>query len=99
MLRYVPYLLMLALVIYAFIDCLSTPAEEIRGLPRALWLLIIPFFPLGWLVAGKRQGAPATISAPAGPWIPPDDNPEFLKSLGEAQARRRDQDPGGTDTP
>jgi hypothetical protein len=99
MLRYLPYLLVLALVIYAFIDCLSTPETEIRGLPKAVWLLLILFFPLAWLVAGKRRGAPAVISAPAESWIPPDDNPEFLKSLGEAEARRREQDPGSTDTP
>jgi hypothetical protein len=99
MLRYLPYLLVLALVIYALIDCLGTPEAEIRALPKPIWLLIIMFFPLAWLLVGKRRNAPAVINAPAETWIPPDDNPEFLKSLGEAEARRREQDPGSTDTP
>jgi hypothetical protein len=92
MLRYLPYLLALALVIYAFIDCLSTPDEEVRGLPKGIWLLVILLFPLAWFLMGRRRYIPAVTSAYDEAWIPPDDNPEFLKSLGEAELRRRRQD-------
>lgn len=98
MLRYLPYLLVLALWIYAFVDCLNTPEQEVRGLPKVVWVLIILFFgevligPIAWLAAGKRRG-PVVAGAGGVPlegyreerreWIAPDDNPAFLRSLKE----------------
>ncbi|MEV3966267.1 PLDc N-terminal domain-containing protein, partial [Nocardia sp. NPDC050193] len=64
MLRYLPFLLVLALWIYAFIDCLNTPEEEVRGLPKVVWVIIILLFgevvvgPVAWLVAGRTRRAP-----------------------------------------
>ncbi|MCT9089125.1 PLD nuclease N-terminal domain-containing protein [Streptomyces sp. ASQP_92] len=86
MLRYLPFLLVLALWIYAFIDCLNTPEEEVKGLPKVVWIIIVLLFgevlvgPVAWLVAGKARRGPG-----AGPsrWTAPDDNPAFLASLGE----------------
>ncbi|MFE7928279.1 PLD nuclease N-terminal domain-containing protein [Streptomyces sp. NPDC057456] len=96
MLRYLPFLLVLALWIYAFIDCLNTPEEEVRGLPKVIWVIIILLFgevlvgPIAWLVAGKARRAPVgggtAAESPRGrraEWVAPDDNPEFLKSLKE----------------
>ena len=94
MLRYLPFLLVLALWIYAFIDCLNTPEEQVRGLPKVIWVIIILLFgevlvgPVAWLVAGKVRQAPAGGATPS-EWhrshrtefVAPDDNPEFLKSL------------------
>ena len=104
MLRYLPFLLVLALWIYAFIDCLNTPEEEVRGLPKVVWVIIILLFgevligPIAWLVAGRnRRPAPAGGSTPS-QWhrnhrtefVAPDDNPEFLKSLKEDNKRDED---------
>lgn len=94
MLRYLPFLLVLALWIYAFIDCLNTPEEEVRGLPKVVWVIIILLFgevlvgPVAWLVAGRNRRGPAGGSTPS-EWhrnhrtefVAPDDNPEFLNSL------------------
>ncbi|GHE53453.1 MULTISPECIES: PLD nuclease N-terminal domain-containing protein [Streptomyces] len=99
MLRYLPLLLMLALWIYAFVDCLNTPEEEVRGLPKVAWVIVILLFgevlvgPVAWLVAGKkrRPAGAAGSGAGAGRWVAPDDNPEFLKSLGE-DGKQRDAD-------
>ncbi|KUN75802.1 PLD nuclease N-terminal domain-containing protein [Streptomyces griseoruber] len=98
MLRYLPFLLVLALWIYAFIDCLNTPEEEVRGLPKVVWVLIILLFgevlvgPVAWLVAGKVRGAPGGGAvAGSGKWVAPDDNPEFLKSLKDEKARNDEQ--------
>lgn len=56
MLRYLPFLLIIALTIYAFIDCLNTPEEEVKHLPKVIWVIIILLFsivgPVVWLVAG-----------------------------------------------
>ena len=84
MIRYLPYLLMLALWIYAFIDCLLTPEEEVRHLPKVAWVLIVLFFgevflgPVAWIAVGRNRRR-----APERRMVPPDDNPEFLRSLGE----------------
>ncbi|WP_333774319.1 PLD nuclease N-terminal domain-containing protein [Streptomyces sp. IBSBF 3136] len=94
MLRYLPFLLVLALWIYAFVDCLNTPEEEVRHLPKVVWVIIVLLFgevlvgPVAWLLTGKVRRSPANgAAAPAGwqrggaRWVAPDDNPEFLRSL------------------
>ncbi|MCT9082584.1 PLD nuclease N-terminal domain-containing protein [Streptomyces fulvoviolaceus] len=97
MLRYLPFLLVLALWIYAFVDCLNTPEKEVRGLPKVVWIIIILLFgevligPVAWLVAGKVRQAPANGPAAQGRWVAPDDNPEFLKSLNEDDRTRDDE--------
>ncbi|MEV6942283.1 PLD nuclease N-terminal domain-containing protein [Streptomyces sp. NPDC051172] len=104
MIRYLPFLLVLALWIYAFIDCLNTPEEQVRGLPKVVWVIIILLFgevlvgPIAWLIAGKYRGpVPAAGSTPSEwhrhhrtPFVAPDDNPEFLKSLKEEAASSKD---------
>ncbi|MEU3914413.1 MULTISPECIES: PLD nuclease N-terminal domain-containing protein [unclassified Streptomyces] len=97
MLRYLPFLLILALTIYAFIDCLNTPEEEVKSLPKGVWVLIILLFsivgPVVWLLAGKKRTAAGGAGGFGGggrarrtQWVAPDDNPEFLRSL------RKDED-------
>ncbi|MFH8345838.1 PLD nuclease N-terminal domain-containing protein [Streptomyces sp. NPDC018045] len=95
MLRYLPFLLILALWIYAFIDCLNTPEKQVRGLPKIAWVFIILLFgevligPVAWLVAGRprREHAGGGAPWPRGArgtdrtWVAPDDNPDFLRSL------------------
>jgi hypothetical protein len=127
--RFVPYLLILAVWIHAFVDCLGTPEHQVRRLPKLAWLLIVLLLgpvligPLAWLALGRRRG-PVLRGEPgrpwqgaygpdlggyrggpadrvrdglAGPaqrapepgadWIPPDDNPEFLRSLDERRKK------------
>ncbi|KUN08736.1 hypothetical protein AQI95_06910 [Streptomyces yokosukanensis] len=98
MLRYLPLLLVLALWIYAFVDCLNTPEEEVRHLPKIAWVIIILLFgevlvgPVAWLITGRARQAAAGGTRPAERgrgaatrWVAPDDNPEFLKSLGPSR--------------
>jgi Phospholipase_D-nuclease N-terminal len=102
MLRYLPFLLVLALWIYTFIDCLNTPGNEVRNLPKPAWIAIIVLFgsvlfgPLAWLLAGRPRGRTVLTAGGGqggprprgGGWVAPDDNPDFLRSLDED--RRRD---------
>ncbi|WP_031013386.1 PLD nuclease N-terminal domain-containing protein [Streptomyces sp. NRRL F-5727] len=85
MLRALMILLPLALTIYAFIDCLNTPEDEVKHLPKVVWVIIILLFwvvgPVVWLFSGKKRQATAR-GGRGGGWVAPDDNPEFLKSLG-----------------
>ncbi|MER5734466.1 MULTISPECIES: PLD nuclease N-terminal domain-containing protein [unclassified Streptomyces] len=89
MLRALMFILPLALLIYAFIDCLNTPEDEVKHLPKVVWVLVILLFPLvgsvGWLVAGKERHRVGGAGRRAGGWVAPDDNPEFLKSLGKSE--------------
>ncbi|MCX4828635.1 PLD nuclease N-terminal domain-containing protein [Streptomyces sp. NBC_00483] len=85
MLRYLPFLLVLALWIYAFIDCLNTPEKEVRKLPKVVWVIIILLFgevllgPIAWLVVGRPRRTPTGGGSTK--FVAPDDNPEFLRSL------------------
>jgi hypothetical protein len=88
------------ILVVALIDCLSVPAEGIRALPRAVWaLIIIIFTPVGgiaWFLAGRpvAEHAQAVGAAPVrrdAPTTAPDDDPEFLRTLGaSAQFTRED---------
>jgi hypothetical protein len=75
MLRVLFYAIPLVLAIFAVVDCLQTPDEELRGLPRFGWLALILFFPIVgsavWLIVGRRRGgAPRSRMAwPAGPGL------------------------------
>jgi hypothetical protein len=70
MLRLLPLLLILALTVYALIDCLARDDEEIRALPKVIWVLIIllftPLGPIAWFLAGRPRGA-AVPRDPGGP--------------------------------
>ncbi|MHA4817120.1 PLD nuclease N-terminal domain-containing protein [Streptomyces aculeolatus] len=104
MLRYLPFLLVLAVWIYAFIDCLNTPEKDVRNLPKLVWVAIIVLFgsvlfgPLAWFIGGRPRGRPVIAGEGAGSggrrprrggWVAPDDNPDFLRSLEED--RRKDE--------
>ncbi|GAA0905552.1 PLD nuclease N-terminal domain-containing protein [Streptomyces thermoalcalitolerans] len=104
MLRVLLYLVPLVLVIFAFIDCLNTPEDEVRHLPKIAWVFIILLFwivgPIVWLIAGKDRAALAHGGAPPGwqrgrtRYVAPDDNPEFLKSLDKSldeENRKKDE--------
>jgi len=95
------FLLDLAVLVVALIDCLSVDEGGIRALPRIYWVLLILFFsPIGgiaWFVAGRP-----TQTVKANTWRPgagfpeaerprqlaPDDDPEFLGRV--AKSNRED---------
>ncbi|MFH9835849.1 PLD nuclease N-terminal domain-containing protein [Streptomyces sp. NPDC017201] len=101
MLRALIYILPLALTIFAFIDCLNTPEDEAKHLPKIAWVFIILLFwivgPIVWLAAGKVRHAPAG-GAPSewargrrSTWVAPDDNPDFLNSLKDGDKKDADR--------
>lgn len=77
--------------IYALVDCWRSEEREVRGLPRALWFLVI-LVPLVGGIAWLVYGAPRGPGGPPGRGVPrvvaPDDDPDFLRAL-EQQARER----------
>ncbi|MFE9043130.1 PLD nuclease N-terminal domain-containing protein [Streptomyces sp. NPDC007818] len=108
MLRALMILLPLALTIYAFIDCLNTPEDEVKHLPKVVWVVIILLAwvvgPVVWLAAGKKRqtaggafGGFGGRGGRSGGWVAPDDNPEFLKSLSEEKPKEKREKPEGKD--
>ncbi len=97
MVRYLPFLLEIALVLYAMIDCLQTEERRVRNLPKLAWIVLIVIAPivgpLAWLFAGRprREGASGTwpLKPGPGPELPralaPDDDPAFLAKLKKTQ--------------
>jgi hypothetical protein len=97
------FIAQIALGACALISCLSAERQEIRALPRVVWVLLILFFPLIGSIAWFIAGRPVRVDHPTGGGRPtlggppdrdrprqvaPDDDPEFLKSLSEGQAGR-----------
>ncbi|SOD66538.1 Phospholipase_D-nuclease N-terminal [Streptomyces zhaozhouensis] len=91
MLRVLMFLVPLALAIYALVDCISTKDEEVRHLPKLVWLALIVLAwvigPLAWILIGRRRGEGGPRRRGNAGWVAPDDNPEFLRSLGEEKDR------------
>lgn len=103
MLRILTFVLPLALWVWAFIDCLTTPEDEVKHLPKVVWVIIVLLFPLvgsiAWLVVGKRRGAAVTGGPGGSPEyerprggrpLAPDDDPEFLASLKKDDKKHED---------
>ena len=77
-------ILSLALTLFTFVDCAMRDETQIKKLPKWGWLLIILFTgiigPIAYLIVGRNRG-------PRGPKpgkkriLPPDDDPDFLKSI------------------
>ena len=87
MLRVALTLLAVAFYIYCIIDVLRTPAGETRSLPKAVWLVVVILVPiLGgalWLLLGRVWRSPGSrFGRRRGP-LAPDDDPRFLKQLGD----------------
>lgn len=109
MLKLLPFLLVLAVWIYAFVDCLNTPEKEVRKLPKTAWVFIVLLFgqvlvgPIAWFAVGRpRRNTPyGATRVEERRWVAPDDNPDFLKSLGDDSAARseRDTPKDGSDDP
>ncbi len=83
--RFLLFVIPLALFIYCFFDCARTPQEEIRNLPKWGWLLIILFLSslgsIWWLIAGRPKRQSGRGGTRYGRTLPPDDDPDFLKNL------------------
>ncbi|WP_328998525.1 PLD nuclease N-terminal domain-containing protein [Kribbella sp. NBC_00709] len=91
MVRFLPFLISLALSVYALFSCIQTPDEDVPHLPKLAWIVLIVFVPfvgpIVWLLMSRTQGggggreAVVRPSRPVSRPLAPDDDPDFLKSL------------------
>jgi hypothetical protein len=87
---YVVLLVTVGVTIYALVDCWRSSAGEVRGMPRAAWIMFILLFPLAggaaYLFFGRdRTGLTGRPDRPR--VLAPDDDPEFLGQLAQQQRR------------
>jgi hypothetical protein len=86
------FLVDLALMIIALIDCISTDEYAVRNLPKVVWVLLILLFspvgPIVWFVAGRPQNAAV---GRAGAWKPGRGFPESERP--RARSTAPDDDP------
>jgi hypothetical protein len=84
MVRILPVVIAVGLAIYALLDVVTTPASEVRNLPKWAWipLIVIGTYigPIAWLVAGRPKGR-GRGARPKRRQLPPDDDPDFLRKL------------------
>lgn len=60
--RAVPYILPLALALYALLDCVRTPSENMPArLPKPMWILLILVMivvgPIAWIITSRVRAA------------------------------------------
>jgi hypothetical protein len=83
-----PTLLILGFSLYCFLDVLVRQEDEIRGLPKGLWVVIVLFFPIvggvAWLVTSRVDGPRRRRTWRIGNGFPeyerplgPDDDPDW----------------------
>ncbi|GAB2660427.1 PLD nuclease N-terminal domain-containing protein [Kribbella swartbergensis] len=89
MVRFLPFLISLALSVYALFSCIQTPDEDVPHLPKLVWIVLIVFVPfvgpIVWLLMlrsrlGRRDRGTGPVKPAARP-VAPDDDPDFLASL------------------
>ena len=89
MLKVALILVVIAATIAAVVECAQTPAP--RTLPRWTWLLVIVVLPvigpLAWFVAGRERRSSGSTRVAA-----PDDDPRFLRQLGDEDWSRRQRE-------
>ncbi|NUP04326.1 MAG: PLDc_N domain-containing protein [Nonomuraea sp.] len=80
-------LALLAFWLFSLFDVITAPEEEVRNVPKALWILIVVLIPLLggliWMLRGRPKVVRDPWPVPPGPGMPkgPDDDPDFLKDL------------------
>lgn len=90
-------LAIVAFWLYTLFDVITTPEEEARNVPKALWVVVVLLIPVVggafWLLYGRqneeREIRSTARTARPGPPKGPDDDPEFLRDL---ERRLRDDE-------
>jgi hypothetical protein len=91
----IPGLVVLGLLVWSLIECIQTPEDQVRNLPKVAWIILIIILPViigpvAWLLAGRPQVARSPQTWAPGNGFPeatrprplaPDDDPAFLQRV------------------
>ncbi len=90
--RLIAAVAVLAFTVYCLVDVIKTQGDQVKGIPKALWLVVVLLVPiaggLAWLLAGRERplfgdrtlGRDPRGGRGQGP-LGPDDDPDFLRGL------------------
>lgn len=102
MTRILPLILAIVATVYCAVDCAQSDRDQVRNLPKPLWLVLVIVVPIlgpaGWLIFGRPRATP--VPATAGPRrirrtpVAPDDDPRFLAELDKTNREIRDLEQG-----
>jgi hypothetical protein len=91
--RYLPFLIAAAVLIYTVVDIALIDRSRVKGLPKILWVLIVLVLPIIgavlWFFLGRErlsERGSGGGSVRRGPRAP-DDDPDFLRKLSREQAQ------------
>lgn len=77
--------------VFSVVDCAVQPATRHRGVSKAAWLAIVILIPviggILWFVIGRRRANDNGAIM----YIPPDDDPAFLRSINKTEQDARIQ--------
>jgi hypothetical protein len=80
-------LALLAFWLFSLFDVVTIPEDEVRNVPKALWIIIVIVLPLLggmiWMARGRPRAPRQAWPVTPGPGMPkgPDDDPDFLRDL------------------
>ncbi|NUR85874.1 MAG: PLDc_N domain-containing protein [Nonomuraea sp.] len=78
-------LALLAFWLYALFDVITTPEDEVRNVPKSVWVLVVALIPLLggiiWILRGRPLAPRQSLVPPSAQPKGPDDDPEFLRDL------------------
>ncbi|MCK2214655.1 PLDc N-terminal domain-containing protein [Actinomadura sp. ATCC 31491] len=80
-------LALLAFWLFSLFDVVTTPEDEVRNVPKALWIMVVVLIPLVgglvWMARGRPRAPRQAWPVTHGPGMPkgPDDDPDFLRDL------------------
>jgi len=72
-------LLVVAIWVFTIVHVVQSNSERIRGMPKALWFVIVVAVPVAGVLAWWIFGRP--LAEPPQPPTAPDDDPDFLRGL------------------
>lgn len=88
MIRFLPYLVELALLVFCLIDCIQTPGHQVRNLEKPIWILLIVLVPIiggvAWLVAGRPARSTSGPGWRVGGGFPEDQRPRSTRHEDDA---------------
>jgi hypothetical protein len=92
--RYLPFLIAAAVLIYTVVDIALIDRSRVKALPKVLWILIVLVLPIIgavlWFFLGRErlsERGSGGGSVRRGPRAP-DDDPDFLRKLSREQAQQ-----------
>lgn len=91
--RYLPFLIAAAVLIFTIVDIALIDRTRVKGVPKLIWVLIVLVLPIIgavlWFFLGRERLSERGTNGRAvrrGPRAP-DDDPEFLRKLSREQAQ------------